>query len=108
MELEQEENETTNMISVCNCGLPAEMRTSWTKANPGMRFFGCPNFSKKKTKKYHIFKWFDPEIDDRPRVVILGLLKSKGAVKKARKKARVIWVIFLAFLAYLAFFGFRK
>ncbi|KAL4280612.1 hypothetical protein GQ457_17G017600 [Hibiscus cannabinus] len=37
MELEQEESEATNMISVCNCGLPAEMRTSWTKANPGFR-----------------------------------------------------------------------
>ncbi|KAK8492449.1 hypothetical protein V6N11_034860 [Hibiscus sabdariffa] len=76
MELEQDESETTNMIPVCNCGLRAEMRTSWTKANP----------------------------DDRPRVVILGLLKSKGAVEKARKKERAIWVIFLAFLAYLAFF----
>ncbi|KAK8523230.1 hypothetical protein V6N12_047758 [Hibiscus sabdariffa] len=103
MELEQEESETTNMIPVCNCGIPAEMRTSWTKANPGRRFFGCPNFGK-KTRKCHFFKWFDPEIDDRPRVVILGLLKSKGAMEKARNKERVIWVIFLAFLAYLAFF----
>ncbi|KAL4376515.1 hypothetical protein GQ457_02G022080 [Hibiscus cannabinus] len=68
MKLEQEEIETTNIIPHCNCGVPTKIRTFWTKANPGRKFFGCPNFA------------------DHPRVVILGLLKSKGALEKARKK----------------------
>ncbi|KAB1224386.1 Receptor-like protein 12 [Morella rubra] len=32
---------------VCNCGLQASLRTSWTEKNPGRRFFGCPRYGKK-------------------------------------------------------------
>ncbi|PON76753.1 Zinc finger, GRF-type [Trema orientale] len=28
----------------CKCGQLAVCRVSWTRENPGRRFFGCPNF----------------------------------------------------------------
>ncbi|KAL4311510.1 hypothetical protein GQ457_01G005740 [Hibiscus cannabinus] len=102
-ELEVEQMEGTNSSPLCYCGVPAALRTSWTKDNPGRRFFGCPNFQK-KIRNCRFFKWFDAEIPDRSKVVIVGLLKSKGAMEKARKNERIIWVICLVFCAYLAFF----
>ncbi|KAK8627767.1 hypothetical protein V6N13_135369 [Hibiscus sabdariffa] len=29
---------------VCGCGFSAQLRTSWSNDNPGMRFFGCNNY----------------------------------------------------------------
>ncbi|CAL1387503.1 unnamed protein product [Linum trigynum] len=29
---------------MCRYAVPAVLRTSWTDANPGRRFFGCPNY----------------------------------------------------------------
>ncbi|CAI9293356.1 unnamed protein product [Lactuca saligna] len=29
---------------MCYCGDRAGMWTSWTRKNPGRRFFGCPNY----------------------------------------------------------------
>ncbi|KAK8574053.1 hypothetical protein V6N13_097047 [Hibiscus sabdariffa] len=31
-------------IPKCNCGLDADLRTSWSNANPGRRFFGCSKY----------------------------------------------------------------
>ncbi|KAL4369694.1 hypothetical protein GQ457_05G024770 [Hibiscus cannabinus] len=102
MELEQEEIETTNIIRCYNCGVPAEMRTSWTKASSSRRFLDAIILVK-KTGKCCSFKWFDPEIVDRPRAIILGLLKSKGALEKARKKEREMGDCnFLGYLKFVA------
>ncbi|KAL4340360.1 hypothetical protein GQ457_08G016130 [Hibiscus cannabinus] len=102
LELEQMERKK-KPIPLCQCGVPAALRTSWTKDNLGRKFFGCPNFQK-KARNCLSFKWFDAKILDRTKVVIVGLLKSKGAMEKARKTEPVIWVIYLAFCAYLEFF----
>ncbi|KAL4278383.1 hypothetical protein GQ457_03G018850 [Hibiscus cannabinus] len=88
----------------CHCGCRAELKTSWTSTNPGRRFFGCPNFGR-NTKKCNLFEWFDAEIADRPRIVIVGLLKKRSEMENARKHERMFWVICVIVLLYLVIFG---
>lgn len=45
----------------CGCGEIARCRTSWTAANPGRRFLGCPNFMD-PTANCNFFQWIDVEL----------------------------------------------
>ncbi|KAL2461288.1 GRF-type domain-containing protein [Abeliophyllum distichum] len=56
----------------CRCGHVMDLKTSWTDANPGRRFFVCDQ----KGDRCRCFVWYDPPICDRSKVVIPGLLRS--------------------------------
>ncbi|KAJ9537299.1 hypothetical protein OSB04_015415 [Centaurea solstitialis] len=45
---------------VCYCGDRMNVRTSWTKANPGRRFLSCPNYG--SSKKCNMFQFVDDEL----------------------------------------------
>ncbi|KAL0462394.1 UNVERIFIED_CONTAM: hypothetical protein Slati_0127000 [Sesamum latifolium] len=64
------DNET--VIRVCHCGLDVVPRTSWTTANPGRRFRGCPGTNGSYCTT---FAWVDPPMCQRSKEVIPGLLK---------------------------------
>ncbi|KAJ9535263.1 hypothetical protein OSB04_un001639, partial [Centaurea solstitialis] len=44
----------------CYCGDKVKVRTSWTKANPGRRFIGCPNYA--SGQKCKMFQFVDEEL----------------------------------------------
>ncbi|GJR61811.1 leucine-rich repeat, cysteine-containing subtype protein [Tanacetum coccineum] len=44
-------------MTLCFCGLPAVTRPSWTDANPGRRFLGCPQI---EGQRCIYFGWLDP------------------------------------------------
>jgi len=59
--------------------------TAWTDENPGRRFHGCGRFFLRK--KCNFFRWFDPEVPDRQKKIIKGLLKKNNEFKKKEKKS---------------------
>ncbi|KAK3406212.1 hypothetical protein EUGRSUZ_K02370 [Eucalyptus grandis] len=56
----------------CFCGFPSPRRTSWTRTNPGRRFYGCARYREGSKCKY--FKWVDAKFSHRATEVILDLL----------------------------------
>ncbi|GMI87930.1 hypothetical protein HRI_002462300 [Hibiscus trionum] len=74
-------------IPKCDCGVDADLRTSWSNANPGRRFFGCSKYDVCRNCK--IFIWCDLEIRNRERIVIVGLLKKIRKIEEGRKKERI-------------------
>ncbi|CAL9005117.1 unnamed protein product [Prunus brigantina] len=57
--------------TVCWCGKNARIQTSWTILNPGRRFVVCA----KGRGGCDFWVWYDVEMCERSKVVILGLLK---------------------------------
>ncbi|KAK3444659.1 hypothetical protein EUGRSUZ_A00901 [Eucalyptus grandis] len=57
---------------LCFCGLPSPRRTSWTRRNPGRRFYGCARYREGSKCKY--FEWVDAKFSHRATEVILDLL----------------------------------
>ena len=84
---------------VCYCGKVATVRTSWTVANPGRKFYGCEEYAQKGCG---FFKWYDGTCDrcDRSTEIIGGLLTTirdlELQIKKLEVKRRyikfVLWV----------------
>ncbi|KAL8539780.1 hypothetical protein ACS0TY_001401 [Phlomoides rotata] len=71
---------------VCYCGKKALIRTSWTDQNPGRRFLCCVNSRIRIISSYIYFlrwrregcvfwKWEDPEMCMRSKMIIPGLLR---------------------------------
>ncbi|KAF8036259.1 hypothetical protein BT93_C2084 [Corymbia citriodora subsp. variegata] len=58
----------------CYCGLPSPRRTSWTRMNPGRRFYGARYREGSKCK---YFKWIDAKFSNRATEVILDLLDGR-------------------------------
>ncbi|KAL7124209.1 hypothetical protein ABFS83_14G033100 [Erythranthe nasuta] len=57
----------------CKCGFRLPVITSWTPDNPGRRYQACPNYG--KSTYCGVFKWLDPEICGRSKMIIPGLLR---------------------------------
>ncbi|WOH12726.1 hypothetical protein DCAR_0832234 [Daucus carota subsp. sativus] len=70
---------------LCSCGLSPVLRTSWTDANPGRRFWGC-------SCNFHL--WHDPAVGDRAKNIIPGLLRKiqrlEEEMKRNRKKEKML------------------
>ncbi|KAK8588904.1 hypothetical protein V6N13_087797 [Hibiscus sabdariffa] len=79
-------------IPKCNCGQDADLKTSWSNVNPGRRFFDCSKYG--VGRNCNFFMWCDPEIGNRERIVLVGLLKKIRKMEDGRKKERM----FLDFL----------
>ncbi|PWA58004.1 zinc finger, GRF-type [Artemisia annua] len=62
----------------CWCGKQAITRTSWTSANPGRRFYCCPDEGSS-------CRWigrYDPELCARSRMIIPGLLRGRNELEE--------------------------
>ncbi|KAJ4813130.1 GRF zinc finger protein [Rhynchospora pubera] len=79
----------------CHCNELAVLKTSWTIANPGRRFLGCPNYDGLNPgRSCGFFFWYDAPVQDRAKEVINGLLgrlnnleREKNAKESKEKKA---------------------
>ncbi|CAI0429660.1 unnamed protein product [Linum tenue] len=65
---------------MCRCVVPAVLRTSWTDANPGRRFFGCANYRGVNACNY--FRWIDPPLEDNIKRLVLALHKRIREVER--------------------------
>nr|KAJ0223849.1 hypothetical protein LSAT_V11C200086940 [Lactuca sativa] len=61
----------------CFCGQMAIVRTAWTDKNPGRRFWGCP----KEDSTCGFVVWIDPQMCERSKSIIPGLLRSINKLK---------------------------
>ncbi|CAL2274372.1 unnamed protein product [Prunus armeniaca] len=68
----------------CFCGGFARLETSWTRDNPGRRFWTC---CRKKGCGY--FDWFDPQMCARSKMIIHGLLNRINKVNDELKSSRM-------------------
>ncbi|CAI9261023.1 unnamed protein product [Lactuca saligna] len=67
-------------IRMCYCGDRAGMWTSWTRKNPGRRFFGCRNYMDEE-KNYGYFHCIDPPLLNKwykERMYELGAVANEG------------------------------
>lgn len=71
----------------CYCGLTSYMKISWTETNPGIRYYGCPNFRVGTHCKF--FVWVDQQqVDACSRQLILELrAKNMRLESELRSKA---------------------
>ncbi|KAL8529914.1 hypothetical protein ACS0TY_004739 [Phlomoides rotata] len=67
----------------CDCGMEARIRTSWTKFNPGRRFYGCRAW-RVNGGGCSFFQWADDEMSDRAKTVILNLLQENKKYKDVK------------------------
>jgi len=81
---------------VCHCGVESPLVTAWTEENPGRRFHGCGRFFLRR--KCNFFRWFDPEVPDRQKKIIAGLLKKNNELKKKEKVLLKVIVILVVLL----------
>ncbi|CAL1396134.1 unnamed protein product [Linum trigynum] len=65
---------------LCRCAVPAVLRTSWTDANPGRRFFGCANYRGANACNY--FRWIDPPLEDNIKRLVLAMHKRIREVER--------------------------
>ncbi|KAG8390958.1 hypothetical protein BUALT_Bualt01G0137600 [Buddleja alternifolia] len=56
----------------CGCKKQLQIRTSWTKKNPGRKLVGCPNYNKPNACK--AFDWIEPEVCDKEMEIGVTLL----------------------------------
>ncbi|CAA0829090.1 Unknown protein [Striga hermonthica] len=63
-----------NMDVSCNCGDKLHLKTSWTARNPGRRYWACPKYG--SAGYCGIFIWYDPEMCERSKSIIPGLLNK--------------------------------
>ena len=82
---------------VCYCGVESPLVTAWTNENPGRRFHGCGRYWQRR--KCSFFRWFDPEVPERQKKLIRGLLNKNDALKKKEKKL-VLTIVTLGILLF--------
>ena len=75
-------------IPFCYCENPVNLKISWSNLNPGRRFVGCKSYGSSSTCRF--FSWYDPPMNDRARVVLVGLLKKVKVVESQRKNERIV------------------
>ncbi|KAL4297468.1 hypothetical protein GQ457_12G008700 [Hibiscus cannabinus] len=80
---------------ICRCGKPVMLKTSWSDENPGRRFFGCNNYGNRLCKSCNFFQWYDPPLDHRAKVLLVGLLRKIRANDRGRRNERIFWIIAL-------------
>jgi len=84
---------------VCYCGVDSPLVTSWTDENPGRRFHGCGKYWQRR--KCSFFRWFDPEVPERQKKIIRGLLKKNVALKN-KEKLLVLTIVILGMMLFVS------
>lgn len=72
---------------VCYCDVDSPLVTAWTDENLERRFHGCGKYFQRW--KWSFFRWFDPEVPERQKKLIRGLLNKNDALKNKEKNACV-------------------
>ncbi|XVF67889.1 hypothetical protein PTKIN_Ptkin10aG0158300 [Pterospermum kingtungense] len=80
-------------LTFCRCGIPVDLRTAWSNQNPRRRFLGCKSYGSPSACGF--FRWYDPPMTERARIMIVGLLKKVRSLDSRRKKERLIWIVLL-------------
>ncbi|CAL1382811.1 unnamed protein product [Linum trigynum] len=100
----------------CHCGEPTDLKTSWTEANPGRRFYGCSRYGVRfihhcflfsvtirlLCRLFHpsifsvdgvstngacnYFRWLDPALDEHMRNVLLNFHRRIRELEKRQNK----------------------
>ncbi|KAL6286841.1 hypothetical protein ACE6H2_011231 [Prunus campanulata] len=87
----------------CFCGGFARLETSWTKDNPRRRFWTCC-----RNKGCGYFKWLDPQMCARSKMIIPGLLKSidkaDDELHRSHRREKILWffIVIGALIAMLS------
>ncbi|WOG86538.1 hypothetical protein DCAR_0205749 [Daucus carota subsp. sativus] len=80
----------------CSCGMDPVLRTSWTDANPGRRFWGCSQYVRNRSRGCNFHMWHDPAVGDRARNIIPGLLRRiqrlEDEIKRRRDKEKLLLI----------------
>ncbi|XP_074378300.1 uncharacterized protein LOC141719829 [Apium graveolens] len=74
----------------CWCGRAVVLRTSWTDANPGRRFWGCFRYMEQRSNACNFHLWFDPPMCQRSRMIIPGLLRRIEKLEEEAEKLEVV------------------
>ncbi|XP_050229254.1 uncharacterized protein LOC126678400 [Mercurialis annua] len=77
--------EHPTFVPNCHCNQPAVLKTAWTQANPGRRFFGCHGYQSGGGCDY--FYWFDQALPSRTKSILAGLLEKVEKNETENKKA---------------------
>ncbi|RHN47609.1 putative transcription factor GRF family [Medicago truncatula] len=73
--------------------------TAWIDENPGRRFHGCGKYWQRR--KCSFFRWFDPEVPQRQKKIIRGLLKKNDALKN-KERMLVFTIVILGMLLFVS------
>jgi hypothetical protein len=84
---------------LCYCGVDSPLVTAWTDENPGRRFHGCGKYWQRR--KCSFFRWFDPEVPERQKKIIRGLLKKNVALKN-KDKLLVLTIVILGMMLFVS------
>ncbi|CAL8084613.1 unnamed protein product [Prunus armeniaca] len=71
---------------ICHCGNQCHLRTSWTDNNPRRRFWGYADYGVRRGCAF--FEWYDPQVCERSKIVISGLLKRLRKEEKENRKLK--------------------
>ncbi|XP_021833751.1 uncharacterized protein LOC110773532 [Prunus avium] len=72
---------------ICHCGNQCRLTTSWTDNNPGRRFWGCADYGVRRGCAF--FEWYDPQVCERSKIVICGLLKRLRKEEEENRKLKI-------------------
>ncbi|KAL4383074.1 hypothetical protein GQ457_15G009240 [Hibiscus cannabinus] len=90
------------MDRVYYCGASSTLKTCWTDENPGKRFWGCGNYGK-EIRGCKFFCWYDPPVNARSKVVIVGLRRRVAAMEKERKKEKSLVILIIVVVFFVGF-----
>ncbi|KAI5347821.1 hypothetical protein L3X38_000708 [Prunus dulcis] len=71
---------------IFQCGNQCRLTTSWTNNNPGRRFWGCADYGVRRGCAF--FEWYDPQVCERSKIVICGLLKRLRKEEEENQKSK--------------------
>ncbi|CAI0625615.1 unnamed protein product, partial [Linum tenue] len=58
----------------------SDLKTSWTEANPGRRFYGCSKYGTDGACNF--FRWHDPVVDEHMKFVLLNFHRRIRELEK--------------------------
>ncbi|WOH01022.1 hypothetical protein DCAR_0520400 [Daucus carota subsp. sativus] len=92
---------------LCSCGFSPVLRTSWTDANPGRRFWGCSQYVRNRSRDCNFHMWHDPAVGDRAKNIIPGLLRRiqrlEDEIMRRRNKEKMLFIWLISALVIICF-----
>ncbi|PWA83040.1 zinc finger, GRF-type [Artemisia annua] len=87
----------------CRCGRVCIVKTSWTDAHPGRRFYSCPI----ERSRCGWIDWVDPPMCERAVQIIPGLLRARNRHENAiqeltRQVRKMKMYLILSWLGFIS------
>ena len=86
----------------CACGEQRIIRVSWTRANPGRRFWSCRDPTCNRS-----FEWVEGPLCARSSRIISGILKNKSELEvelqRCKKRERIMRVVVIVLVIVIIF-----